>query len=293
MNPPSGTHDVVVNLSANPDKGIVIGVTTFEGVNQLNPLGGFVSAQDNSITSSVTVSSATGELVFDVMTMRNATISVGSGQTQLWNETTVEEIKGGGGSTEPGATSVTMSWTPTASQEWAIGAVSIKPTVANPTITFTETPTLCSDLTISAGNITITNYVSIVTGIMPANPNITAVLKYGATNILTLSNPTYSGGLLTWTEALGSEVTVPAGEAITLEITTAEPNVTFRIDYDSQSKPSKIDFPVTTYIDIISYAVYDAPYPGGIIITSETNGATVYIRAVCYRSFWIWVILLV
>ena len=34
LNPPSGTANVVVNLDANPDKGIVVGVTTFTGVDQ-------------------------------------------------------------------------------------------------------------------------------------------------------------------------------------------------------------------------------------------------------------------
>ena len=155
-----------------------------------------------------------------------------------------------------------------------------------PSTSFTQNPVMCSPLTIKSGlTISVTNYVSIVAGTMSANPNITAELKYGATNIITLSNPTYSGGLLTWTGTLGSDVTVPAGQAIELEITTAQTGVAFTIEYDSGSKPSKIDLPVTTFIDIISYDVYDATYPGGSIITGASAGTTVYPRAVVTDPF--------
>jgi hypothetical protein len=155
-------------------------------------------------------------------------------------------------------------------------------------LTFTESPVLCSDLTIKAGQpINFTNYVSIVSGSMPANPNITAVLKYGATTIVTLTNPSYNSGtgLLTWAGSLGSDVVVPAGQAIALEITTAQSGVAFRIDYDSQTKPSKIELPVSSYIDITSYAVYNAPYPAGSIITNTATGLTVYPRAVVSDPF--------
>jgi hypothetical protein len=111
--------------------------------------------------------------------------------------------------------------------------------------TFTQAPALCNTLTIKAGEtITVSNFLSIESGTMPANPSINAELKYGATNIFTLSNPTYNSGtgLLTWTGALGSDVAVPAGESIALTVTTTEPNVSFYIDYDSQTKPSYIEF---------------------------------------------------
>src|SRR6185503_14924302 len=101
-------------------------------------------------------------------------------------------------------------------------------------------------------------YVTISSGTMPANPAITAVLSYGATNIITLSNPTYSAGLLTWTAPLGADVLVPAGQAISLQVNVAQAGVTFRIDFDSQTKPSKIDLPVSSYINVLSVDVYTA-----------------------------------
>ncbi|MEZ4959932.1 MAG: DNRLRE domain-containing protein, partial [Saprospiraceae bacterium] len=169
-----------------------------------------------------------------------------------------------------------------ASQISSLANGSSSPNVA----TFTQNPALCSPLTIKTGQpITITNYISNVSGSMPANPNITAELKYGGSNIITFTSPTYSGGLLTWTGTIPSDVTVPAGQAITLEITNNQPSVSFKIDYDSQTKPSKIELPVSTFIDINSYAVYNAPYPGGSIILSTTTGTTVYPRAVVTDPF--------
>jgi hypothetical protein len=57
------------------------------------------------------------------------------------------------------------------------------------------------------------------------------------------------------------------------------------VDYDSQTKPSKIEFDTSTYINIVSYDAYDAPYPGGNLITSATEGSLVYLRAVVTDPF--------
>ena len=279
INPPSGTANVVVNFSAVPDKGAVIGVMTFTGVDQTTPLGTFVSATAKNTTPSVTVTSAAGELVFDVVTIRNTSGTVGAGQTQRWNVDSGDEIQVGAASTEPGAASVTMSWTAGGSQDWAIGAVPIKPAAVVNTVSFTQNPVMCGNLIIKSGQaITVRNYVNIISGSMPANPNVTAVLKYGATTIATLTNPAYSGGLLTWTGTLGADVTVPAGQAIVLEITTAQAGVSFQIRYDSQTYPSLVELPVSTFINVNSVEVYSASFPNGSPITDVPNAGTSYIR---------------
>jgi hypothetical protein len=122
---------------------------------------------------------------------------------------------------------------------------------------------------------------------MPVSPDITATLTYGATTFATLTNPTYNGvtGLLTWTQTPSSDITIPAGQFISLNVTTSETNASFRIDYDSQTKPSKIELPVSTYIEITSYDAYDAPYPGGSVITTAETGSLVYLRAVVTDPF--------
>ncbi|MCF8457939.1 MAG: DUF11 domain-containing protein [Bacteroidales bacterium] len=153
-------------------------------------------------------------------------------------------------------------------------------------VTFTQNPVFCSDFIIKAGTVSVNNYVTVTSGSMPANPSISAVLKYGTTTIISLSNPSYSGGLLTWTGILGSDVTVPSGQAISLVVTNNQSGVSFTIDYDSQTKPSKIELSTSTYIDITSHNIYDAPYPGGnIISTMISPGTTVYARTVVTDPF--------
>lgn len=286
LNPASGTANVVVNFSANPDRGAIVSITTYSNVNQTTPLGTFASAQGNSNAQTVNVTSAVGELVYDVVAKRNQALTVGALQTQRWNIQSSSEMYGAG-STEPGAATNTMSWT-AGSENWAIGAVSIKPSTQFNTISFIQAPALCSGLTITTGgNITITNYLSNILGVIPANPSITAVLKYGATNIISINNPTYNSGtgLLTWTGVLGANVTIPAGQVITLEITNLQAGTSFKIDYDSQTKPSKVSFTTSTYVNVNSVAVYTAAYPGGSIVTSTVAGTTRYIRAVVSNPF--------
>ncbi len=287
INPPSGTANVVVNLDAAPDRGIVIGVTTFTGVDQVTPLGTFSSAVGNSVAATTTVNAANGEMVFDVATYRVTTMGANAGQTERYNINSGNEITGGA-STTAGASSVSMSWNGAASQNWAIGAVSVKPASGINTLTFTQVPALCADLIIKAQTISVLTYVSITSGTMPANPSITAQIKYGSTNIITLSNPVYNSAsqVLTWTGVLGADSTVPSGQAIALQITSAQPGVVFKILYRSASKPSRISlFPVSTFIDITSFNVYTAAYPGGSIRTSGNPGTTMYARAVVTTPF--------
>ncbi|SHJ08745.1 LamG-like jellyroll fold domain-containing protein [Algibacter luteus] len=156
-------------------------------------------------------------------------------------------------------------------------------------ISFNQSPSFCSPFTIKGGSpITVTNYVDIVTGTMPTNPDVTAVLKTGCSNIIiTLTNPTYNSGtgILTWTGTLASDVTIPAGDAINLFVSSAESGVGFSINYDSKTKPSKIEFETPSYININSHNVYDAPYPGGSLITSAGVVTPVYVRTVVTDPF--------
>ena len=155
-------------------------------------------------------------------------------------------------------------------------------------ITFSLNPALCNDLTIKAQNIGVQLYLTIASGTMPVNPNITALIKYGSTNIISLINPVYNSGtgVLSWTGTLGADVTVPSGQPIDLVITTAQAGVTFRIDYHSMTKPSRISLlPVSTFIDFTSFDVYTAPYPGGVKRISGLQNTTYYVRATVTTPF--------
>ena len=159
---------------------------------------------------------------------------------------------------------------------------------ATTNVTFTQVPALCADLVIKAQTISALVYVSVTSGTMPTSPNITAQIKYGGTNIITLTNPIYNAStqFLTWSAILGADVTVPAGRAIVLQVTTAQPGVVFKILYHSTTKPSRISlFPVSTFIDITSFNVYNAPYPAGSVRVSGNPGNTMYARAVVTTPF--------
>ncbi|NOR88434.1 MAG: hypothetical protein GQ527_12570, partial [Bacteroidales bacterium] len=148
--------------------------------------------------------------------------------------------------------------------------------------TFTQGTALCSDLTLPIGEtVTVTNHIGVTSGSMIASPNISATLQYGATTILALSNPTYDGvaGTLTWTATMGSTITVPAAQSIELVILSSQSGVGFEIYYDSQTYPSKVELPTTTYISVDALAVYDATYAGGSIIITDDVTNVVYIRA--------------
>lgn len=127
--PATGTADVVVTLSGTED--VVGGAVSFTGVEQGTPVGDSGTARGTGTLASVTIASAPGEVVVDAVAARGngMLITVGGGQAQLWNRATgtwgTDII--GGGSTEPGAASVTMSWTLSVSRSWAIGAASLRP----------------------------------------------------------------------------------------------------------------------------------------------------------------------
>lgn len=109
----------------------VMGVITFTNVDQTTPLGTEQTATGSGAAPSLVVSSATNELVFDVVSWGNNNgVSPGSGQSEEWEEQ--EDPDGnasdltGAASTEAGAASVTMSWSDE-NVNWAQIAVAIKP----------------------------------------------------------------------------------------------------------------------------------------------------------------------
>ena len=118
--PPTGAQTVTVTFASNASfmGGGAISYYSVSG------LGSSASASGSDTTPTVDISSNIGELVVDSATSINYS-SVGAGQTQRYEEA----IGGvwGGGSTEPGAPTVTMSWTNSNSHDWAICAIGLKP----------------------------------------------------------------------------------------------------------------------------------------------------------------------
>ena len=133
--PAAGTADVTVTLST---KGKMVGgAVSYGGVDPSSPFGPFVSAispGQGTIDPTLTLSSASGDLVQDVVVVEGSAqaLTAGPGQTERWNGSFAPgggAVGGGGvaggGSTAPGAASVTMSWTRAKKGQWVIGALSI------------------------------------------------------------------------------------------------------------------------------------------------------------------------
>jgi hypothetical protein len=125
-NPPTGANDVVVTFSANAISRA--GAISFTGVNQATPLGTANGANNRTSTATVDVSSATNEVVVDVVAMEStsATISAGANQNLGFDSDAGSTNIRAGGSYEAGAGTVTMSWTISSSKDWAIVAVPLK-----------------------------------------------------------------------------------------------------------------------------------------------------------------------
>ncbi len=133
--PDIGPFNVVVTIDTSGHEGAIAGVMTFTGVDQTTPLGAFAGNQGVSASASTTVSSAAGELVFGVVSVdgdgANFDLLPGAGQTPEHWDIFASTSANGGGSTEAGAASVETSWTwGGLSKAWAIGGISIKPSVA-------------------------------------------------------------------------------------------------------------------------------------------------------------------
>lgn len=150
--PANDTRDITITVDRNPNgSAFVAGAMAFEGVHQdtptRTPWTEAISDEGSSVTLDIT--SAVGELVFDTVSCEYtpAGITVGADQTERWgiDVNAVHDINGYG-STEPGASTVTMSWSGDLT-DWALGAVSIRPAAAAGAImNQLQGPNLGSDL---------------------------------------------------------------------------------------------------------------------------------------------------
>jgi hypothetical protein len=123
--PATGAANIVATYSG-ATRDIVGGADSWTNVDQAKPVGSFVAASGSSSPATVDVSSASGEVVVGCLVVGNVTATVGASQTQRWNVLEGTTIRGAG-SSEPGAGTVTMSWTLGSSSNWALGAIALKP----------------------------------------------------------------------------------------------------------------------------------------------------------------------
>ncbi len=130
-NPTTGLANVVVDFKKS-HKGPVGGVSTYTNVDQTTPLGPYNSETGDGTALLVDVVSVASDLVYDVLTNeKDASSSVGAGQSELWNSNAnINEIRGAGSSELAAGATTEMSWSLSTQKKWLVVGVAIKS--ANP-----------------------------------------------------------------------------------------------------------------------------------------------------------------
>ncbi len=110
--PDTGTHDVEITTAATPTVITMGGAASFTGVDQTTPVSNPNTADGNSVSSSVTITSSTGSMVVDCFYGAGAnSLAAVPTQTGIWSY-----IEGAGTtdlagqSRASGAASVAMAW---------------------------------------------------------------------------------------------------------------------------------------------------------------------------------------
>lgn len=128
-NPATGSNQITITMAASTT--VTAGATTWCNTNQsgtpFNVMTGNGATGSNTTNPSVSVTSAVGEVVVDVVTRQAAGggLTVGPGQVQRFNQGGTANATAGS-SEAAAAGSTTMSWT-MASESWAMSAASLKP----------------------------------------------------------------------------------------------------------------------------------------------------------------------
>lgn len=121
-NPANGANNVVVSVGVEVQ--IVAGAISVTGADQVDCVSNNASATGFSNSPSVAITSATDELVMASVMSIAVTWTAGSGETERWDITAGGTASWGG--TEAGAISVTVNPTQSATEDWAIVAMSFK-----------------------------------------------------------------------------------------------------------------------------------------------------------------------
>ncbi|WP_186289687.1 cadherin-like domain-containing protein [Methylomonas koyamae] len=278
VNPTVGSANIVVSLSGTT--GVAAGATNYNGVAQSTAYYGFVGASGTGTTASVTVASASGDLVIDSQYWQGIPSggAVGSGQTLLWQRQNA--VLTGGSTSEAGAASVVMSGSFSSSAQWEIAAVSIKaastwaPTITTSggSLAYTENAAatiIDSALTVSDadGSYLANATVSISSGFVSGQDTLAFTNQNGitgswnaSTGVLTLTG---NASAATYQTALRSITYVNSSDAPS----TATRTVSFTVNDGSSSS-------ATATRNITITAVNDAPVntvPSAQTTNEDTN----------------------
>lgn len=136
-NKAAGTYTVSGTMSGAATE-IAVVVAVFNGVHQTVSTGTAAHTTGTSTTPSLNVTAATNDLVIDLLTHDDGTVTVGAGQTIVVDQTDGGSSKDASMSSEAGATTTTMSYT-ISSQSFALLGVALKPSGGSaPTVLVTN-----------------------------------------------------------------------------------------------------------------------------------------------------------
>lgn len=128
--PPTGTHEVVVNFSADLAWHAVGGVITLTGVDQDTPLGPIATRFGDGTSANVTIASESGDVALAVFGCETCTsMSIDAPEAERWNVRAGAGDLLAAGATRPGASpTVTLRTVLGSSDHWAAAGVSIRST---------------------------------------------------------------------------------------------------------------------------------------------------------------------
>jgi gliding motility-associated-like protein/uncharacterized repeat protein (TIGR01451 family) len=292
---PSNTAGAInVNWQIGPVLEASAGVTVLANVDQDNPFGNIATANALTGPPSILVETAPGDLVLDVISAFKQNYTGISPQTTVFSDGSndVKVSSSYRDASSGAATTTLMQWTPSnASNPYIIAGFAVKGQTND--AVFTQTPALCAPITVKSGSpITIKASATVTTGTVTASDiPFDAQLTYGTSTLLNLGIATQAGlagvgtsGTLTWTGTLPSDISIPAGEALTLTISSDYPSADISIKFDDPTSGlSYIELPVSNPVQL---SVYDAPFSsGGNLLTSSDLGNTHYIQATVSTPF--------
>ena len=292
-NPNATAGAVQINWPAGNLLEASVGISALSNVDLVNTFTIPASTAGSTSPSSLNVPSAAGDIIVDAIAIKDNSFNAAIGQTELYNAgTNSVNIRS---SWKPAATGVAtqsnMSWNGLTGT-WVTVGVGVKGFSND--VSFTQSPAMCSDFIIRAGQ-TITLFSNAAVSANTASGAIlpiSAELSVGGTIIfssLSANNVglggTGSTGTLTWTGTIGSDVTVLAGQPLVLTFSSEYSSADIRLDFDATSKISYAELPTQTYINVNSVNVRNAASGGGSVITQQAVGVTNYIRSVVSDPF--------
>ena len=92
----------------------------------------------------------------------------------------------------------------------------------------------------------------------------------------------------TFSIPISGDINLPASSTISLTVTNVTPgsgNAAFRVFPEDSGNNSRIELTSETVINVDSVQIFDAPYPGGSLITSALPNTTVYARSTISDPF--------